>query len=213
MENSNVSLVEDTHHKSPSIQQTTRTSHTTSELVHSHAVNLSMPPGGPTHPFGSLIHPTPTSTPPPLPSIQQLQQTSIQQQPITLTIKITPNNDTAKKNRKKRKHNSYGTPIDSPISLNRDEDSKSESEYGDNLNEYVTRSEAFSDYDTEDSSMITPVDALKRLLMQFTAMSPMRLESILPVLLDNDIDDPDILLLIENEQFLRDLRGKNGSEI
>ncbi|CAG8741108.1 16772_t:CDS:2 [Gigaspora margarita] len=259
MENNHVSLVEDTHHKSPSIQQTTRTSHTTSELVHSQAVNLSMPPGGPTHPFGSLIHPTPTSTPPPLPSIQQLQQANILQQPITfvferfcsgvptplsmhtplpspkpivrsdddaivdatdnrqqrsLTIKITQNNDTVKKNRRKRKHNSYGTPIDSPISLNRDEDSKSESEYGDNLlTEYANKSEAFSDYGTEDSSMITPVDALKRLLMQFTAMSPMRLESILPVLLDNDIDDPDILLLIENEQFLRDLRGKNGSEI
>lgn len=60
---------------------------------------------------------------------------------------------------------------------------------------------------------MSPVDGLKRLLMQFTAMSPMRLESILPVLLDNDIDDPEILLLIENEQFLRDLRGKNGSEI
>jgi hypothetical protein len=63
----------------------------------------------------------------------------------------------------------------------------------------------------EDS--ITPVEALKKLLMQFTAMSHRRLELILPVLLDNDIDDPDILLLIENEQFLRDLRGKNGSSL
>jgi len=63
----------------------------------------------------------------------------------------------------------------------------------------------------EDS--ITPVEALKRLLMQFTAMSHRRLELILPVLLDNDIDDPDILLLIKNEQFLRDLRGKNGSSL
>jgi hypothetical protein len=73
MENSDVSLVEDTHHKSPSIQQTARTSHTTSELVHSHTVNLSMQPGG-THPFGSLIHPTPTPSPPPLSSAQAQQQ-------------------------------------------------------------------------------------------------------------------------------------------
>ncbi|CAG8489911.1 17652_t:CDS:2 [Acaulospora morrowiae] len=258
MENNNVSLVEDTHHKSPSIQQTTRTSHTTSELVHTQAVNLSMPPGGPTHPLGSIIHPTPTSTPLPLPSTQQLQVNV--QQPITfvferfcsgvptplsmhtplpspkpvvrpnedatvdamdtrpqralLTINTTQRNDPVKKNRKKRKHQSYRTPLDSPISLNRDEDSKSDSDYGDNLlTEYATRSEACSDYDMEESSAISPVDGLKRLLMQFTAMSPVRLESILPVLLDNDIDDPDILLLIENEQFLRDLRGKNGSEI
>ncbi|CAG8601055.1 5028_t:CDS:2, partial [Funneliformis caledonium] len=67
------------------------------------------------------------------------------------------------------------------------------------------------DYDMDES--VTPVEALKRLLMQFTAMSHRRLELILPVLLDNDIDDPDILLLIENEQFLRDLRGKNGSSL
>ncbi|CAG8458588.1 1652_t:CDS:2 [Diversispora eburnea] len=252
--NTNVSLVEDTHHKSPSIQQTTRTSHTTSELVHTQAVNLSMPSGGPTHPLGSLIHPTPTSTPPPLPSIQQLQQVNIQQ-PITfvferfcsgvstplsmhtpipspksvgrldddatvdamdtrpprnrLTINTTQGNDTVKKNRKKRKHQSYRSPMDSPISLNRDDDSKSDSDYGDNLlNEYGTRSEACSDYDIEESSMISPVDGLKRLLMQFTAMSPIRLESILPVLLDNDIDDPEILLFIQSEQFLRDLRVK-----
>src|SRR5579883_832396 len=63
----------------------------------------------------------------------------------------------------------------------------------------------------EDS--MTPVEALKRLLMQFTAMSHRRLEVILPILLDNDIDDPEILLLIESEKFLRELRGKNGSDI
>jgi len=188
MEN-NVSL--DTHHKSPSIQQTARTSHTTSELVHSHnTVNLSMQPGGTTHPLGSLIHPTPTPSPPPL-SIQQSQA----QQPITfvferfssgvntplsmntpipsprpvirldedatpdvmdvrrthktqLTINTTQSTDFAKKNRNKRKqrsYSSYRTSLDSPISINRDEDSKSDSDYGDPMiTEYTTRSEACS---------------------------------------------------------------------
>ncbi|CAG8599049.1 21822_t:CDS:2 [Rhizophagus irregularis] len=255
MEN-NVSL--DTHHKSPSIQQTARTSHTTSELVHSHTVNLSMQPGGTTHPFGSLIHPTPTPSPPPLSSLQQSQV----QQPLTfvferfssgvntplsmntpipsprpvirldedatpdvmdvrrtqrtpLTINTTQSSDFTKKNRNKRKDRTYRTSLDSPISINstnRDEDSKSDSDYGDPMiTDYTPRSEACSDYDMEDA--MTPVEALKRLLMQFTAMSHRRLELILPVLLDNDIDDPEILLLIENEQFLRDLRGKNGSSL
>ncbi|CAI2168115.1 5131_t:CDS:2 [Funneliformis geosporum] len=266
MDNNDVSLVEDTHHKSPSIQQTTRTSHTTSKLVHSHTVNLSMQPGG-THPLGSLIHPTPTPSPTPLSSQQSQAQQQIKfvferfssgvntpssmntpipsPRPVIrldedatpdvmdirkthktqLTINTTQSTDFAKKNRNKRKHRSYRTSLDSPVSLNRDEDSKSDSDYGDPMiTEYTTRSEAFSvgyftfkekldytDYDMDDS--VTPVEALKRLLMQFTAMSHRRLELILPVLLDNDIDDPEILLLIENEQFLRDLRGKNGSSL
>ncbi|CAG8482636.1 1817_t:CDS:2 [Ambispora gerdemannii] len=102
---------------------------------------------------------------------------------------------------------SYRTPIDSPTSIHTHEDSRSEEDYGDNM--MIDSASRCEDYD----HIITPLESLKKLLMQFPAMSPARLNTILPVLLDNDIDDPEILLLIENEKFLRDLRGKNGSEI
>ncbi|CAH1756199.1 8714_t:CDS:2 [Entrophospora sp. SA101] len=75
----------------------------------------------------------------------------------------------------------------------------------------ISRSEACSDYD--DIEEPSSIEELKGLLMKFTAMTHIRLQSILPILIDNDIDDPDILLLIDNEQFLHDIRGKNGSEI
>ncbi|CAJ0848202.1 16082_t:CDS:2, partial [Entrophospora sp. SA101] len=103
---------------------------------------------------------------------------------------------------------SYRTPIDSPVpsSINRDYD---DSEFDDNMD--ISRSEACSDYD--DIEEPSSIEELKGLLMKFTAMTHIRLQSILPILIDNDIDDPDILLLIDNEQFLHDIRGKNGSEI
>ncbi|CAG8677717.1 3165_t:CDS:2, partial [Ambispora leptoticha] len=102
---------------------------------------------------------------------------------------------------------SYKTPMDSPTSIHTHEDSRSEEDYGDNM--LIDSASRCEDYD----HLMTPLESLKRLLMQFPAMSTTRLNTILPVLLDNDIDDPEILLLIENEKFLRDLRGKNGSEI
>nr|CAG8590406.1 4623_t:CDS:2 [Entrophospora candida] len=137
---------------------------------------------------------------------------------------VTQTNDKRNKKNNKRKQvssssttssissSSYRLPIniDSPVSLNssnREDDSKSESEYDDNMD--ICRSEVCSEYDMEESA----VEGLKRLLMKFTAMTPTRLQSILSILLDNDIDDADILLLIDNEQFLHTLRGKNGSEI
>ncbi|PKY20473.1 hypothetical protein RhiirB3_408307 [Rhizophagus irregularis] len=150
-----------------------------------------MQPGGTTHPFGSLIHPTPTPSPPPLSSLQQSQV----QQPLTfvferfssgvntplsmntpipsprpvirldedatpdvmdvrrtqrtpLTINTTQSSDFTKKNRNKRKDRTYRTSLDSPISINstnRDEDSKSDSDYGDPMiTDYTPRSEACS---------------------------------------------------------------------
>nr|CAG8463575.1 6916_t:CDS:2 [Entrophospora candida] len=119
------------------------------------------------------------------------------------------------KNKRKQTHSSsggnsfsYRTPIDSPVpsSINRDYD---DSEFDDNMD--ISRSEACSDYD--DIEEPSSIEELKGLLMKFTAMTHIRLQSILPILIDNDIDDPDILLLIDNEQFLHDIRGKNGSEI
>ncbi|CAG8519150.1 10569_t:CDS:2 [Paraglomus brasilianum] len=114
------------------------------------------------------------------------------------------------KNRKKRKQYSYRTPDshrapDSPNSLDRYE---TEDEFGEGMSIDDNRCDVCLDCDMNSS-----VDSLKKILMTFPAMSPARLDAILPILLDNDIDHPDILLLIENEQYLRDLHSKNGTEL
>nr|CAG8484846.1 3023_t:CDS:2 [Entrophospora candida] len=165
-----------------------------SELVHAHMLNLSLSPNSNddnnTRNFNNNGA-----------SISQQPQ-----QPITFVFErfFSSSSTTSSIS-----SSSYRLPIniDSPVSLNssnREDDSKSESEYDDNMD--ICRSE---EYDMEESA----VEGLKRLLMKFTAMTPTRLQSILSILLDNDIDDADILLLIDNEQFLHTLRGKNGSEI
>ncbi|CAG8506712.1 5010_t:CDS:2 [Paraglomus occultum] len=115
------------------------------------------------------------------------------------------------RNRKKRRQQySYRTPDshrvpDSPNSLGKYD---TEDEFGDGMSIDDNRCDTCVDCD-----MGSSVDSLKKLLMTFPAMSPARLDAILPILLDNDIDHPDILLLIENEQYLRDLHSKNGSEL
>ncbi|CAH1765170.1 3414_t:CDS:2 [Entrophospora sp. SA101] len=171
-----------------------------SELVHAHMLNLSLSPSSNddnnTRNFNNNGA-----------SISQQSQ-----QPITFVFERFCPGVSSSSTTSSISSSSYRLPIniDSPVSLNssnREDDSKSESEYDDNMD--ICRSEVCSEYDMEESA----VEGLKRLLMKFTAMTPTRLQSILSILLDNDIDDADILLLIDNEQFLHTLRGKNGSEI
>jgi len=65
-----------------------------------------------------------------------------------LTINTAQSSDFTRKNRNKRKDRTYRTSLDSPISINsinRDEDSKSDSDFGDTImTDYNPRSETCS---------------------------------------------------------------------